>query len=67
MDRLTLLSTLLFLSCDVFAVAALVMPDWIVSHAEGTLRAVNESFNDMIMSRFPNRSFALLHHAARAS
>ena len=35
MDKLSLISGALFLAADIFAVAALAMPDWIVTDWEG--------------------------------
>ena len=38
MDKLTLISGTLFLAADIFAVASLSMPDWIVSEVGGDTR-----------------------------
>ena len=37
MDRLTVVSGLLFLAADIFALVSLAMPDWIVSYVGGEL------------------------------
>ena len=38
MDKLSLISGALFLAADIFAVAALAMPDWIVTEVGGDTR-----------------------------
>ena len=38
MDKLSLISGALFLAADIFAVAALAMPDWIVTEVGGETR-----------------------------
>ena len=38
MDKLSLISGALFLAADIFAVAALAMPDWIVTDVGGETR-----------------------------
>lgn len=38
MDRLTVVSGLLFLAADIFALVSLAMPDWIVSYVGGETR-----------------------------
>ena len=35
MDKLTLTSTVLFIIADIFAITALIMPDWIVTDVGG--------------------------------
>ena len=37
MDKLTLISGTLFLAADIFAVASLSMPDWIVTEVRQSL------------------------------
>ena len=38
MDKLNLISGALFLAADIFAVASLAMPDWIVTEVGGETR-----------------------------
>ena len=38
MDKLSLISGAMFLAADIFAVAALAMPDWIVTDVGGETR-----------------------------
>jgi modulator of smoothened protein len=45
MDKLSIISGALFLAADVFAIASLCMPNWIVSTVSGKLNVLSLNFN----------------------
>ena len=64
MDKLSLISGALFLAADIFAVAALAMPDWIVTDVGGETRLglmqvprEARHYQDLNTKKFPDCSF----------
>ena len=51
MDRLTVVSGLLFLAADIFALVSLAMPDWIVSYVGGKVASCSYTYLLLLLKR----------------